>query len=64
MEGAREALVTAEEAKEGLGARVEKVAAVEADTGLAGARELLMSLRLTLTTGPGVLGLLVCCTVV
>lgn len=59
VEGAREALVTAEEAKEGLGARVEKVVVVEA-----GATELLMSLTLTLTTGAGVLGLLVCCTVV
>ena len=60
VEGARE-LVTGEDEKVGLGARVE--ADVEADTGLAGA-ELLMSLTLTLTTGAGVLGLLVCWTVV
>ena len=61
VEGARE-VDTEEDEKEGLGARAENVAAVEADTGLAGA-ELLMSLTLTLTTGAGVLGLLVCCTV-
>ena len=62
VEGAREVVVTAEE-KEELGARVEKVGDVEEETGLAGA-ELLMSLTLTLTTGAGVPGLLVCWTVV
>ena len=60
VEGTREVVVTAEEE---LGALVEKVGDVEADTGLAGA-ELLMSLTLTLTTGAGVPGLLVCWTVV